>query len=600
MDRPKILIVDDKHQNLYAMERLLRALDVEVMQADSGARALGLALEEDFSVAIVDVQMPEMDGYELVELLRGNESTAALPVIFVSAIFSDEYHHRKGYEAGAVDFLSKPFVPEILLSKVQVFVALYHQRRRLLTLIDELDRANESLTRSTLQLETSAQVGRQVTGNLDPGGLLEEVVSLVQSRFGYYFVGVWLYNERREALTLQAASGRNGLSSGAALAISCDADQSIIAHAAQTRQIYLCADVACDELYLALDALPDTRSEIALPLEARQELFGVLDIQSSRLNAFASEDVYALQILADQIAIAIRNARLYSQIVRLNEDLEERVRQRTADLEKAYRELEALDSQKSDFIQVMAHELRTPLTLVRGYGQMLLEDGGYEEDSFYHQQLRGIVLGADRMHDVVNSMLDMVRLESGAVMLDFQILDLSALFESLRGSIERVLRERDLTLTLEPDLYQLPEVEVDAESIAKLFAQLVLNAIKYTPDGGAITVSGRCVPGPADGPGGQHVEIVVSDNGIGIAPDLQDLIFTKFYRAQRALLHSSSKTKFKGGGPGLGLAIARGIVGIHGGKIWVESPGCDEATCPGSRFHVLLPVRQPEQDLPGL
>ena len=115
---PKILTVDDKPQNLFALEKLLIKLEVEVFQANSGFDALSLTLEHDFCLAIVDVQMPQMDGYELVELLRSNSNTASLPVIFVSAIYSDEYHHRKGYDAGAVDFLSKPFVPEILLSKV--------------------------------------------------------------------------------------------------------------------------------------------------------------------------------------------------------------------------------------------------------------------------------------------------------------------------------------------------------------------------------------------------------------------------------------------------------------------------------------------------
>lgn len=131
MEKPKILVVDDKRENLFALNKLLQAVQVEVFQALSGVEALDLALEHDFCVAIVDIQMPEMDGYELVELLRSNEVTAALPVIFVSAIFSDEYHHRKGYEAGAVDFLSKPFVPEILLSKVRVFIDLYQQRQAL-------------------------------------------------------------------------------------------------------------------------------------------------------------------------------------------------------------------------------------------------------------------------------------------------------------------------------------------------------------------------------------------------------------------------------------------------------------------------------------
>ncbi len=411
--KPRILVVDDRPQNLYAMEQLLRALNVEVVPASSGAQALALALERDFCVAIVDVQMPEMDGYELVELLRGNESTANLPVIFVSAIFSDEYHHRKGYDAGAVDFLSKPFVPEILISKVRVFIDLYQQRRR-----------------------------------------------------------------------LQA---------------------------------------------------------------------------------------------------------LFAEVLSLNEELEDRVRQRTAALEKAYRDLELLDRNKSDFIQVIAHELRTPLTLIRGYSQMLLEDAEGQGDKDNLQQVRGIVTGADRMHGVVNSMLDMVRIESGTVRLDFQPCTICELIRSVHGSLEQVLSQRHLVVTFEPGLDDLPRVEVDPDSIQKLFEQLLLNAIKYTPDGGSITVSGH--------PDGQAIEIVVGDSGIGIAPEVQELIFTKFYQTQRSTFHSTSKTKFKGGGPGLGLAIARGIVGIHNGKIWVESPGHDEETCPGSQFHIVLPLQQKTSDL---
>lgn len=131
LQKPKILVVDDKPENIYTMEKLLKELDVDVFEALSGADALTLTLEHDFCLAIVDIQMPEMDGYELVELIRTNQSTINLPVIFVSAIFSDEYHHRKGYDAGAVDFLSKPFVPEILLSKINVFLSLYLQRQAL-------------------------------------------------------------------------------------------------------------------------------------------------------------------------------------------------------------------------------------------------------------------------------------------------------------------------------------------------------------------------------------------------------------------------------------------------------------------------------------
>jgi CheY-like chemotaxis protein len=143
--KSKILIVDDKPQNLYVLEKLLTKLAVEVIPATSGFEALSLTLDHEFCLAIVDVQMPEMNGYELVELLRGNPGTANLPVIFVSAIYSDEYHHRKGYEVGAVDFLSKPFIPEILLSKAKVFLDLYHQRLKLEELIKQLNTKKETL-----------------------------------------------------------------------------------------------------------------------------------------------------------------------------------------------------------------------------------------------------------------------------------------------------------------------------------------------------------------------------------------------------------------------------------------------------------------------
>ena len=151
-EKPKIMIVDDKWENLFTLNKLLQALEVEVFQAFCGVEALNLTLAHDFCVAIIDIQMPEMDGYELVELLRSNEGTATLPVIFVSAIYSDEYHHRKGYEAGAVDFMSKPFVPDILLSKVKIFMELYQQRQVLEKEIELRRQAETALQEANLAL----------------------------------------------------------------------------------------------------------------------------------------------------------------------------------------------------------------------------------------------------------------------------------------------------------------------------------------------------------------------------------------------------------------------------------------------------------------
>jgi len=136
---PKILAVDDIPQNLFALEKLLQGVEAELIPASSGNEALKLTLKHDFGVAIVDVQMPAMDGYELVELMRGNKRTAHLPVIFISAVYSEDCHRLRGFRTGAVDFLSKPIIPEVLISKVKIFLNLNRQKMELERLVKELE-----------------------------------------------------------------------------------------------------------------------------------------------------------------------------------------------------------------------------------------------------------------------------------------------------------------------------------------------------------------------------------------------------------------------------------------------------------------------------
>ncbi len=135
-DKQQILIVDDKKKNLYALEKVLHEADAEIIKANSGNDALKAALNHEFALAILDVQMPGMDGYELAEFLRSNKKTKHLPIIFLSAVYSDEAHVFKGYEAGAVDFITKPFNPKILLNKVSIFLQLNAQRIELLQKIE--------------------------------------------------------------------------------------------------------------------------------------------------------------------------------------------------------------------------------------------------------------------------------------------------------------------------------------------------------------------------------------------------------------------------------------------------------------------------------
>jgi signal transduction histidine kinase len=259
------------------------------------------------------------------------------------------------------------------------------------------------------------------------------------------------------------------------------------------------------------------------------------------------------------------------------------------ELRQALRQLERLDRTKSDFIQVSAHELRTPVAALMGYAQMMEQNAKAQGDPTLKVLVEGVVTSTDRLHRIFNSILDVSRLMTGGLQVIHSPLNISVVFDSIQLEFEDALKERDLTLELN-GLNGLPFCSGDPDLIYKVFYHLVNNAIKYTPDGGRITVTASTVEDDDLGP---CVEVAVEDTGIGIAPQDLELIFQKFYRTGEVELHSSGTTKFKGGGPGLGLAIAEGIVTSHGGRIWAESPGCDEETCPGSKFVVRLPVNMP-------
>jgi signal transduction histidine kinase len=258
------------------------------------------------------------------------------------------------------------------------------------------------------------------------------------------------------------------------------------------------------------------------------------------------------------------------------------LQQRTIELERANETLAQMDKTKSSFIQVAAHELRTPLTLLSGYTQILQTKAKDYRDLEGISQ--GLLEGSARMQEVVNSMLDISRIDSKMLKALPDKTSLAAILKRVEKTFQAAWKERKLTFSTD-GISKLPLVHADPDLLYKLLYHLVMNAIKYTPDGGTITLRGRVLE--AEG----EIELFIQDTGIGIDSQHQELIFEKFYQTGEVQLHSSGRTKFKGGGPGLGLAIARGIVEAHGGRIWVESPGYDEETLPGSCFYVRLPLQ---------
>ncbi|MCJ7551554.1 MAG: response regulator, partial [Anaerolineae bacterium] len=413
--KPGVLIVDDQPANRRLLAGALSTLDVNVIEAQTGEEALAIARQgHELCVVLLDVHMPGMDGYTLASELRQNPNTATLPIVFISADEPDAAEHARTPETGAVDFLSKPVSPRILLSKVRVFLELFLKR-------GQLEAANDALHKQTERLETTAKVSRQITSILDLDQLLLEFLSLVEDRFGHSYSGIWIQGDapRPDAIVLRAGkygTHQPALEPGNTIPI--NAVRSIIAHVFRTGETYLSSDTRTDPVYLKSKGGAEIRSELALPLRFGHSLVGVLDIQSEQADAFSPGDIAALSTLADQVAVALRNARLYDEVRRLNEDLEAQVTQRTVELEQAYQQLELLDRSKSDFITVVSHELRTPLTLINGFSQMLRDDEVVVSDVLRKQLVDGIVAGARRMGGIVDSMLDVVKIDSRTLRLD--------------------------------------------------------------------------------------------------------------------------------------------------------------------------------------
>ena len=541
-EKPKILIVDDKPENLYALERLLEKLHMEVVEAQSGAEALSLVLEHDFCVAIVDIQMPEMDGYELVELLRSNKGTANLPVIFVSAIYSDEYHHRKGYEAGAVDFMSKPFVPEILLSKVKVFMDLYQQRKA-------LQEANVILSKRAVQLEISSQVSQQVTSILDLTELLREIVESIQSKFGYYFVGIWLLNDPGDELVLQASMCRDTQPIGAGLSVELNGARNVVAQVCQSGVANLVRDVEAEAGCLALEGLPGVRSEWVLPLRMGQRTIGALDIRSDQLAAFDAQDHQVLQTLANQIAIAIYNAMVY--------ELEKELRGIEEEKNLA---LAKLNADKDKFFSIISHDLRGPFNIVMGNARLLAKKADALSKQDVQEMAQSIYNGARAAYNLLENLLTWSRMQrEGGLECQPEPLELGKLAQEAIEVLAQAAAQKEIELgnTIAPGTW----VQADRHMLETVLRNLTGNAIKFTPRGGKVMLAAHGYS--ANGSAG-FVSVSVKDTGVGIS----QADIAKLFRIDTQ--HSTPGTE-KEPGSGLGLIICREMVERNEGKIWAES-----------------------------
>jgi signal transduction histidine kinase len=262
------------------------------------------------------------------------------------------------------------------------------------------------------------------------------------------------------------------------------------------------------------------------------------------------------------------------------------------ELQKSNKVLRQLDRNKMEFIQVAAHELRTPLTVLNGYVNVLRTLPGNGITPVLEEVIQGILKGTERIHEVVNLMLDVSRIGAETLKIAIVPVPLKRIIDDLIHNFEKAASERKIRIYAQ-HAEGVPIINGDPGLIQKALYHLIVNAIKYSPDGSMILITTRPIQMNNGAPA---VEIAVRDRGIGIDAEHLDLIFEKFYQVGSVELHSSGKTSFKGGGPGLGLAIVKGVAKAHGGKTWAESAGHDEVNFTGSTFYLQLPLNPPQKD----
>jgi signal transduction histidine kinase/DNA-binding response OmpR family regulator len=414
----------------------------------------------------------------------------------------------------------------------------------------------EESRRRAEQLQTAADVARDTSSTLALDNLLNRAVDLIRDGFGYSQCTIFLVDEGGKRAMVRASTGIAGQEmkkSGHTLTVG---SRSIIGYVMKTGQSYVVNNVFEDAYYLPNPLLPDTRSEIGLPLKISNRVIGALDVQANQVDAFTPDDVSVLQILADQIAVAVDNARAYELSI------------------QAMEEMRQADKIKSQFLANMSHELRTPLNSIIGFSRVILKGIDGPITDIQQQDLTAIHNSGQHLLNLINDILDLSKIEAGKMELTLEEnVNLADLINSVMSTVTGLVKDKPIRLkrNLAPDL---PLMRVDPTKIRQVLINLLSNAAKFT-DEGTITIEAQLQEKPNGDP---EVLISVIDTGSGIALEDQNKLFQPFSQVD------ASPTR-KTGGSGLGLSICRHMVEMHGGQIGLKS---ELGT--GSTFYFTLPT----------
>jgi len=420
--------------------------------------------------------------------------------------------------------------------------------------------------RRALELQTAAEIARDTTGTLAIDQLLSRIVNLLKERFNFYHVAVYLLDTPRNFAIVREASGEAGQElkqRGHRLAVG---SRSIIGSISASGTTLAIPDVSQSPIYYAHQLLPETRGEIGIPLKSGDKVIGVLDLQYNHVNAFNQNDLVVLQILADQIAVAIENAEAY--------ELSQR----------AYEEMKEVDRVKSQFLANMSHELRTPLNSIIGFSRVIIKgiDGPINETQ--REDLSAIYNSGQHLLTLINNILDLSKIEAGKMELQLSEVNITDTINSVMSTAVGLVKDKPVKLHQNVPS-DIPLVKADQTRVRQILLNLVSNASKFTEEG-SITVAASVVKSPK---GRKEVMLTITDTGKGIAEEDQSKLFQPFSQVD------DSPTR-KTGGTGLGLSICRSMVEMHGGQIGLQHSVVGK----GSTFYFTLPLALSDEPEPEI
>jgi signal transduction histidine kinase/DNA-binding response OmpR family regulator len=557
-ERSSILIVDDLPGQRLVLETILGDLGQDLVFANSGSEALREVLRREFAVILLDVNMPDIDGFETATLIRRYKRSAHTPIIFVTA-YADEIQTARGYSLGAVDYILAPVVPDVLRSKIKVFVDLHVMQRQIRRQADErvalaaAEAAQRAAEQNTLRSNFLSGASRVLSASLDIEVGKRSLLQLIVP-------------EIADAATLVLFEDDGSFS----CASSCGLDESrvrvvsaqcVFDELAPSVRDALSAAVATGKRVAlgperrsvsVVDTRPTHGKQAAFPLIAGERALGALWV---RLND-APEVVATLEELATRAAVAFENARLYRNL-----QAEVLERQQTEAL------LQKADQRKDEFLAMLSHELRNPLAPIRNAVEVIRMVAPSEPKLSWATDVTERQVG--HLARLIDELLDVARISQGKIVLRAEPLDL---LEAVAHGVETARplidsRRHVLTEKIPPGPIWL---RGDSARLSQVISNLLNNAAKYTEEGGAIHLAVSVEDG--------YATIAVRDNGIGIDADLLPKVFDLFKQGEQTLDRAQ-------GGLGVGLTLAQRLAELHNGRVEASSGGAGM----GAEFRLVLP-----------